>query len=407
LSRRGDTTAFLRSVFRAFYRENYKLILPPARPEAREFGYWSFEGDEMVRHLSFRSADEVRAELARIAPRHAYRSAAYYRYPAAPMEEKGWLAADLAFDIDADHLNTPCLSQHTFSICRLHGLLEENADACRECGSRARKVEWVCEACLNAARSETARLVEILLDELGVDEESIIVAFSGNRGYHVVSHSFSYLSLDAIARRDLVGYLTLTGIDPGLHGLPGGGARRGRLRLRSLPNPSLEEAGLRGRLVRRIYTIVQSREIPAGLGGLEGEIEKIWEAWSVEPSWEAARPSVWRLIVNEAVRQEAVRIDPVVTTDVHRLLRMAGTLNGKTGLLARIVPLEELDDFDPLEDSVALPRDRRVRVRVAYSPAFRLGGEEFDEVSEPRALELPLYAAVYLIAKELASPEAC
>jgi hypothetical protein len=45
-----------------------------------------------------------------------------------------------------------------------------------------------------------------------------------------------------------------------------------------------------------------------------------------------------------------------------------------------------------------------VRLRVVYTPAFSLGGDSFDEVAEPRELELPLHAAVYLVLRGLADP---
>jgi DNA primase small subunit len=109
--------------------------------------------------------------------------------------------------------------------------------------------------------------------------------------------------------------------------------------------------------------------------------------------------------VEVAIRMESIKIDPVVTADIHRLLRLSGTLNGKTGLLACRIPVGELEDTDPLEVSAALPKDRRVRVRVLYCPAFRLGGMEFDEVPEPRSMELPLYAATYLILRGAAELE--
>ncbi len=400
------SSAFVRQVFRDYYRENASLISPPPKPEAREFGYWSFERGEMVRHLSFRSAEEVRAEIARVAPLHAYRSAAYYQYPAAPMEEKGWMAADLIFDIDADHLDVPCVSQHVYRVCIVHGLLEDGGETCPKCGSAGREVEWVCDTCLGAARAEAVRLVEILVEELGVDEGEVEVGFSGNRGYHIVAYSQDHLSLDQMARKDLVGYLTCVGLVPGLLGLPWRREGRGRPRLNLLPPPMLHEPGWRGRIVRRIYSLLQRPSSVQGLAKYGDLAEKVREAWSMEPDWAVAPLGFWTLLVEEAVRQEALRIDPVVTTDIHRLLRLSGTLNGKTGLLARKVPLDMLDDFDPLNECVVLPRDRKVRVRIAYSPGFRLGGEEFDEIAEPRSTELPVYAAVYLISRGLATLEA-
>ncbi|MEM0482005.1 MAG: DNA primase small subunit domain-containing protein [Nitrososphaerota archaeon] len=400
------SSAFVRRVFREFYRENANLISPPPKPEAREFGYWSFERGEMVRHLSFKSNEEVRAEIARVAPLHAYRSAAYYQYPSAPMEEKGWMAADLIFDIDADHLDIPCVSQHVYRVCVIHGLLEEGAKTCPRCGSAGKEVEWVCDTCLGAARAEAVRLVEILVEEIGVREEEVEVGFSGNRGYHIVAYSPDHLSLDQVARKDLVGYLTCLGLVPGLLGLPWRREGRVRPRLEALPPPMLNEPGWRGRIVRRIYSILQKPEAVQGLAKYGDLAVKVRDSWSIEPDWSVAPLGFWATLVKEAVRQEALRIDPVVTTDIHRLLRLSGTLNGKTGLLAKRVPLELLDDFDPLTECAVLPRDKRVRVRAAYSPSFRLGGEEFDEIVEPRSKELPVYAAVYLISRGLATLEA-
>lgn len=381
------------------------MVSPPPQPEAREFGYWSLDRWEMVRHLSFKSAEEVRAEIARVVPLHVYRSAAYYQYPSAPMEEKGWLAADLIFDIDADHLNLPCVSQHTYRICTVHGLLDADAKTCPRCGSAAKEVDWVCDKCLSAARSETRRLVEILVEELGVEEESLMVGFSGNRGYHVVAYSEDYLALDSLARKDLVGYLMCVGLSPALLGLPGRRTGRGRPRLELLPRPVLTEAGWRGRIVRRIYSILQKSDAAKELSKYMNILDEVRAAWSEEPDWTIAPYGFWAILVEMAIGQEALKIDPVVTTDIHRLLRMSGTLNGKTGLLAKKVPLESIEDFDPLTECVVLPRDSRVRVRVAYSPGFRLGGEEFDEILEPRSLELPVFAAAYLIARGLATIE--
>jgi len=398
--------AFVKRVFREFYRDNVGVVSPPPRPEAREFGYWSFERGEMVRHLSFRSAEEVRAEIAKVVPLHAYRSAAYYQYPSAPMEEKGWQAADLIFDIDADHLDVPCVTQHVYRVCPVHGLLDDGAKTCPVCGTGAREVDWVCDICLSAARAETTRLVEILVGELGVNEGELEVGFSGNRGYHIVAYSPDHLTLDQMARKDLVGYLTCVGLSPGLLGLPWKRGGRGRPRLDLLPPPAFNEPGWRGRIIRRAYSILQSQAVPPGLERYAGIIREIRDAWSVEPDWTVAPLGFWTRLLDEAIRMEALRIDPVVTTDIHRLLRLSGTLNGKTGLLAKKIPLEMLEDFDPLNECVVLPREERVRVRVAYSPAFRLGGEEFDEISEPRSVMLPIYAGVYLVLKGLARIEA-
>ncbi|MEM0445573.1 MAG: DNA primase small subunit domain-containing protein [Nitrososphaerota archaeon] len=405
-ARTESSMLFVKKIFREHYRSRPEFISPPPRTEAREFGYWSFDLGEMTRHLSFRSPEEVRAEIIRVAPLHAYRSAAYYQYPSAPMEEKGWAGADIIFDIDADHLDLPCVSQHVYHVCSTHGLVIEHDKTCPRCGRELMEVDWVCDTCLSAARAEANRLAEILIDEFGVGIGEVEVGFSGNRGYHLVVYSPDYLELDQMARKNLVSYLTCVGFVPRLLGLPGGDGARGRPRLDLLPPPRFDESGWYGRIVKRIYSLLQRPEELSGLGKYARYVDDVREAWSVEPDWGVAPYGFWAVLVQEAVRRESLRIDPVVTTDVHRLLRLSGTLNGKTGLLAGRINLEMLEDFDPLREFVVLPRDRRVRVRVSYSPAFNLGGEEFDEVLEPRSIELPIYAAVYLILKGLAVLEA-
>ncbi len=372
----------------------------------REYGYWPFEG-EMVRHLAFNSSEEVRETLAKAAPLHAYRSAAYYRYPAAPMNEKDWQGADLIFDIDADHLMLPCAGSHSYKICNTHGLAEDGGENCPDCGRPLSELEWVCDQCVVGARAEASRLVEILVDELGVEEGEVEVGFSGNRGYHIVVYSEGFRRLGQAARRAFVGYLLCEGLVPSMIGLPGGSGRKGRQDTLRLPPPTLHSPGLKGRIERRIYHLLQNPGLlPRGLLDKYGRIlERVRGAWLEEPDWGVGPPGFWARIVEIAAKMEGVRIDPVVTADVHRLLRLSGTLNGKTGLLACRIPVGELEDTDPLEVGAVLPRDRRIRVKVLFCPAFRLGGIEFDEVGEPRSMELPLFAAVYLILRGAADVE--
>ena len=99
------TRAYLRGRFGDYYR-NTERALPPA-PERREWGYipWSSGGTTMIRHKSVLDLGDVDGFLSRERPRHVYFSAGRYRDPGAgSMGGKGWQAADLVFDLDADHL---------------------------------------------------------------------------------------------------------------------------------------------------------------------------------------------------------------------------------------------------------------------------------------------------------------
>src|SRR5256884_9739590 len=97
------TNKFLKAHFRRYY-EHTKPILPD-RFGRREFGFMFWTAGIVQRHLGFSREEELRSFLSSRVPAHAYYSSAYYETPNAPtMEEKGWLGADLIFDLDADHL---------------------------------------------------------------------------------------------------------------------------------------------------------------------------------------------------------------------------------------------------------------------------------------------------------------
>jgi DNA primase small subunit len=374
---------FVRSVFARYYRSDPSPPIEVTEPERREFAYWEFGKQVMTRHLAFQSVGELVRKLAEVVPLHAYRSSAYFRYPAAPMEEKGWEGADLVFDIDADHLDLTCVQEHQYMVCPVHGLAEVLEGKCAECGSDLIEVEWVCERCIEGARAELVKLLNVLMDDFGVPESEIEVGFSGNRGFHVVVYSDALKQLDQMARREIVMYLTCEGIDPSILGLPWKGRKTKGLR-----RPSLEDPAWRGRLVRAVARqLIRSGEMAD---------------WLDEPDWSAAKPSHWRGLISKAIAEEKVRIDPVVTQDVHRLVRLPWSLNGKTGLAAARIPLDRVEDFNPFEEAVVL-RGPPVKVRVLFSPKFKLGGEEFDALEGPVEVRLPVAAAVHLMLKGLAT----
>jgi len=95
------------------------------------------------------------------------------------------------------------------------------------------------------------------------------------------------------------------------------------------------------------------------------------------------------------------RIDTVVTTDVHRLIRMPGTLNGKTGLKATTVPLDQLEEFDPFNEPIVFEGTQKVEITEA--PQLRLRDQTFGPYVD-QTVELPTAAAVLLIAKSVALP---
>jgi DNA primase small subunit len=103
------------------------------------------------------------------------------------------------------------------------------------------------------------------------------------------------------------------------------------------------------------------------------------------------------------VEKKSAKIDSVVTTDIHRLIRMPGTLNGHTGLLAMKIPEERLDEFDPFAEPLAFHGE--MKIKVNDSPGFRLGDEQFGPYHDETTL-LPSAAAMLLLCKHRAEPVA-
>jgi hypothetical protein len=104
-----ETEEFLAHHFGAFYRSRGATIPAPPGFEEREYAFFWFSRKGALRHLAFKNPSELVAFMAKESPAHAFHSAAYYETPdASQMPLKGWLGADLVFDIDADHLKDVC-----------------------------------------------------------------------------------------------------------------------------------------------------------------------------------------------------------------------------------------------------------------------------------------------------------
>ncbi|NIQ04265.1 MAG: hypothetical protein GWO20_00600, partial [Candidatus Korarchaeota archaeon] len=95
----------------------------------------------------------------------------------------------------------------------------------------------------------------------------------------------------------------------------------------------------------------------------------------------------WRKIAEHGVTKQSSKIDTVVTTDIHRLIRLGNTLHGKTGLKKIGVAIKELEDFDPFKDAVVF-KEGTVKILVSDAPKFRIGDEIYGPYKEEK-IELP------------------
>lgn len=332
----------------------------------------------MVRHESIVDESYLGEFLEQHKPRHVYHSTATYDEPgASTMGAKGWQGADLVFDLDADHLPDVDPDQDDYA------------------------------SMLASCRDATAELVEQLETDFGFSD--LTVVFSGNRGYHVHVRDSGVDGLDRHARREIVEYVRGENLNyeslVTTEAVPGGGTKR---RFHT-------ERGW-GRRVNRMLTSYleplrdQSREevideiatLP-GIGPSRAEAV----ARTLDSRWEAIQRGEYdlhpdfvrfiRAFVEHKVRGTGPAIDEPVTTDVHRLIRLPGSLHGATGLIVQVIDRDRLSDFDPLQAAVA-PMFEKVDITVDILEPVEttLGGtkRQFD----PGHHVVPEFLGIYLMA---------
>ncbi|HDD60163.1 MAG TPA: DNA primase catalytic subunit PriS [Euryarchaeota archaeon] len=397
---------FLKRAFQRFYSKS--LPPPPLRFTLREYAYFPFNSNMMIRHLSVRNLDDYKTLYLQKVPRHVYYSSAFYRRPdQQPMEEKikGWLGAELIFDLDSDHIpgaeNLPYPEQ------------------------------------LKEVKRFFVRLIdEFMIPDFGIDQKYLKINFSGGRGYHLHVIDPALFTLDSHQRREIVDYITGKGIDPEalLHRKRRRVGRRGYEKdVEVYYLPSKDSWGWSGKLrraaedfmkelgesdeedaVEEIYELAKS----AGIGWGRRRAERLYEMLFLTPGASMRRrkmleegvldtlPDQYRKGLLHVVREySAVHLggetDEPVTTDTKRIIRVPGSLHGKSTLLAKPLTLEELEPFDPLSDAVVLPESPEVVVRAVRRGTVALKDVKvsFEEGEE---VPLPFYAAAFLLGTGMA-----
>ncbi|HKS59192.1 MAG TPA: DNA primase small subunit PriS [Thermoplasmata archaeon] len=382
--------AWARARFAAYYRGH--RVSPPERFARREFAAFPFSDETLMRrHATFRSAQELSHYLGEEVPRHIYYSSAYYRTPEEPtMARKEWLGADVIFDLDADHLR------------------------------QAQGRDYPGQLAL--AKERFLHLVDdFLLGDFGLSLEQVALVFSGGRGYHAHVRDPAFLDLSSPERRELVDYILGTGVDPSDaiidQPAPDRVPRTQLKHFRALRDP--DEGGwparISGSLLRKLErweTLGVEGTLPelVGLGIPLGRARKlahqlvegkksaqIRATRSLDVFRGAFPQELFDLVVRDAAVEVQGETDAPVTTDIHRLIRLPGSLHGGTGL--RVLPLErdELDAFDPLRDAPpdtdgAAPVAVQLTEKVDYP--FRDGR---IHAAPGEALELEPAAALFLL----------
>jgi DNA primase small subunit len=386
------TKLFVMRRFEEYYRR--ARIELPGDFWMREWGFVHFDQYYptklvMRRHKSFPTRDDVVRYLREDAPAHAYYSSALYQYPAEAMPNKGWIGADLIFDLDADHI----LSEAEFKRSSYEELLER-------------------------VKQETVKLLDFLTSDFGFGEEHIELVFSGSRGYHVHIRTAEVRGLGSRERREIVDYVMATGLemdrflveDVKEKGYGGEKPRKGFL-LRPEGWGKRLLAGLID-FLHEIADMEEERalEVVKKVGELERkkalEIIRIAKDETVMGRIEEGqiprfakpiRTGITRMATNIARVKSADRPDEPVTADIKRLIRLPTSLHGKSSLEVKPVRIETFEEFDPLEDAVVFG-DSPVNVRVVRDATITLKSERYElKADEP--VSLPEHVALYFMCR--------
>ncbi len=380
------TKRFIKSKFQDYYR-TAEIHLPPDFT-SREWGFILFdEMPEFVmrRHKAFGSQGELQDYLSGMVPAHAYYSVAYYEYPNAPkMKEKNWLSADLIFDLDADHLP---------------GAPKSYADM------------------LEHVKQESLKLYGFLNNDFGFAEEDIHIVFSGGRGYHFHIGTPAVRSLGSAERREIVDYVSSTGLEVNrFFGKKEVSGDAGSESAEVFVLPSEDEGGWGGRINQYIISYLSritkqddSIKILKGFDKIgDVKAKKLVKIFSDQHKVSLLKQGnmsslsgmnkFFETLANQAVFKMSASVDEPVTADIKRLIRLPGSLHGGSGMRVVALSISELETFDPLNDAVVFS-DESVQLKVIKPFSVQMKGNEFVVEPGDGTIEIPEYAAIYLMCR--------
>ena len=365
---------FLEEAFKQYYFDHLDLIHVPDRATQREFGYRNFNFG-MNRHISLKNDKDLHFLLMTNIPSDVFCSNAFYSFPKMSMAEKGWMEADLIFDIDAKDLNLPCRKEHTCIKCSSCGEVTLVQDSCPNCNStKLDLVSLSCQNCISGVKKEVLKLISILTDDLNIPYDNITTSFSGNEGFHLCVKGSQYNQMGSKERGNLIDYIMFRNVIPETFGFKKFKPLRSSF-------PEFNEPGWRGRVAKELFGSKSKRS---------KTISKI-----ISDGY-----STYRQKLDEIGRNSiGIKIDPNVTVDTHRIFRLEGSLNGKSGLTK--LNCKNIEKFDPYSEA-CLIEDTPVEIFGKCPIEFRLKNRKFGPYTNEK-ISVPKYTAVYMICKGIAN----
>lgn len=406
----AKTIDWLQGTFAHYYHNH-----PPAMPDRftrREFGFilWPDRPGPppFIRHRAYTDKQQLHDYMAYRGPHSAYYSTAYYRSPGEKMmRDKEWLGAELIFDLDADHL--------------------AEAEAAKAAGR-----EMPLEEQLGIVKRQFQYLLDVFLfGDFGLDPKHVFLTFSGGRGYHAHVTDPRLMGLDAKGRREIVDYVTAKipaakgsdqpDLSPFIEERAVGAKGMGKFARAAKAEfiAPVEAPGWPGRLTRSLVATLQSHVLDADphdarswLISLDGVAAKSaddfldgFDAATLERIGKGylEQGKVVKKICHHVLTQAALPLskgetDEPVTADVKRLIRLPGSLHGKTGLRVVTLAPDELRDFDPFRDATVFGTDT-VRMIPRFDQEMTMAGEHVKAVAGEE-IEVPVNHAVFWCSRQ-------
>jgi len=337
-------------------------IWTPPRLKNREWMFVPWGNRIPQRHRSFRTKTDLHNFIKKENPNSCFYSTAYYEDASErKMTEKGWLGADLIFDLDGDHL--PGIDTTDFP--NLLATIQDQA--------------WKLWS-------------EFLEPEFGFKEEYIQTSFSGHRGFHIHVRDPNLLHLDSNARREIVNYIRGEGIDTNLS-LLGPEISWGK-RVRTGINSTFDKLGIinsgndesvhelnrlhgilnnQSKNFKNTKTSISKQKIKelAKLSSDDERINRLMEDNTLTVFGDPLTQIFWDLVRGDSsiVLNTAGETDEAVTVDTKRVIRWIGSLHGKSGLKVTEFPVERLNPssknaFNALNEAVVFSTQKKIDIEL-------------------------------------------
>lgn len=330
------------------YYLNAPLVMSDYPRREFAFQHWNQPGPN-ARDRSFGSEDELREALKILSPKAVYASNALYLDPAnRDKNKKDLKSTDLAFDLDFTDLPLERKSDDFWSN------IEEIA-------------------------KDTALLVEETLPSLGISKECLLVTFSGGKGFHVRVNGEEYRSLTKNQRRQIQEYVVGKDLSP----IFTFGYSRKNQQNRKI-SWNMKQHGWQGHVssaCEEYFTTIIDSDMPTAMAFVkanwpyhesgkdsgkkkkcqDGTVSEIVQIIKNNPtiknggviqsmfSKKTQFNYVKDSILQWAKSNHGPAIDLSVTQDLRRILRVPGSLHGKTGIPCMAISLEEVKDIEKIK----------------------------------------------------------